>query len=215
MKPIRDVSQGDHETFDHWRFESIPTGAEEFRKYGWRARVGNFGLKADLHPMRFQIRNTTGLSRVFPYINIPTTIGIKEIPNPAYINAPIEAGFIWNRKAITMLGRDTTSLNPMMPFAMRDFGGKWQFAMDNLTCGTAVAKDSAGNNITVPIAVGNERRNKGKFLADFAFATKCEYPELLEVFLYRTNRCVVGDAPCGDPPAYVFQDFDSSNTPCS
>ena len=113
------------------------------------------------------------------------------------------------------LMRDNTSINPMMPFAARNFGGRWQFVMDNLTCGTAVAKDAAGNDITVPIAVDNSRRNKGKFIADFSYATQAQFPEYVEVFLHlREQPCIVGVSTCAATPDYVEQDYGSANDPC-
>jgi len=35
-----------------------------------------------------------------------------------------------------------------------------------------------GDTVQIPIAVNNERRNKGKFITDFGGAIKAEYPEL-------------------------------------
>lgn len=212
MDTIWDLIQGDSNNADHWRFDKFEVGSAEYSKYGWFGRVGNFMLHADLHPIRFQFNAAgTVLNRVFPYINIPATVGIKGVPNPAYINAPVQVTFIWHRRAMISKLRDTTSINPMMPFAARDFGGKWQFLMDNLTCGTALAAD--GQNI--PIAVNNSLRNKGVFHADFQYATEPQFPEYAEAFLHlREPPCIVGQAPCAATPAYVNQDYDSANDPC-
>jgi hypothetical protein len=82
--------------------------------------------------------------------------------------------------------------------------------MDNLTCGTVTV-----DGITVPIAVDNSRRNKGKFIADFKFATKPQFPEFAEVFLHlRENACVIEVPPCDDGPVYVTQDYSSECAPC-
>lgn len=216
MDTIWDLMQGDTTVADHWRFQEFAVGSAEYSKYGWSGRVGNFMLHADLHPIRFQfIAGGTQLQRVFPYTNIAATQGIKGIPNQAYINAPVQASFIWHRRAMRSLMRDTTSVNPMMPFAARDFGGKWQFLMDNLTCGTAVAKDCNGADITVPIAVDNSLRNKGKFHSDFSYATQAQFPEYAEVFLHlREQPCIVGDPGCNVETDYVEQSYDSSNDLC-
>ncbi len=212
MEYIWDIVEGDSTLSDHWRFNEFSSGAKEYYQYGWSARVGNFMLHADLHPIRFQLANDgVTLSRVFPYENVSATQGIKGIVNPAYLAAPYTAVFIWHRRAMRSLVRDSTSIHPMMPFAARDFGGKWQFVMDNLTCGTALAADGQ----TIPIAVDNSRRSKGKFIADFEFATQATYPEFAEVFLcMREPACVVGIPPCAATPAYVVQDFSSDNAPC-
>lgn len=214
MGTIWDMMEGDTTLSDHWRFQEFAVGSKEYYQYGWAGRVGNFMLHADLHPIRFMIKGA-GLERVFPYVNISATQGIKGVPNDAYINAPVQAHFIWHRRGMRSLMRDTTSINPMMPFAARDFGGKWQFVMNNLTCGTVIAKDSLGANVTIPVPVDNARMNKGKFLADFSYATQAQFPEYIEVFLaLREEACVVGLPPCVETPAYVEQDYSSANTPC-
>ena len=108
---------------------------------------------------------------------------------------------------MTSLVRDTTAINPEMPFAMRDFAGRWQFVMDNITCGL----DTNGN----PIAVDNSRRNKGKFIADFSYATQAQYPELAEVFVHlREPACIVDVPTCSADPGYPAQLYDSANAPC-
>lgn len=211
METIWELIQGDSNVSDHWRFEEFAFGSVEFNKYGWSGRVGNFNLKADLHPIRFQILANGHLQQVFPYANEAASSGIKGVVNDAYINAPIQATFIWHRRAMKQLVLDAAQVHPMMPFVPRSFGGKWQFVMDNLTCGTAVD----ANGLVIPIAVDNSRRNKGKFIADFKFSTKKQYPEFAEVFLHlRESACVVEVPPCDAGPAYVTQDYSSACEPC-
>ena len=212
MDTIWDLIQGDSNTADKWRFDHFDSGSVEYNKYGWSGRVGNFNLKADIHPMRFQVLANGTLNQVFPYVNTAGggTFGLKGIVNQAYIDAPIQALFIWHRRAMRQEVLDATQIHPMMPFVPRSFGGKWQFVMDNLTCGTVTV-----DGVTVPIAVDNSRRNKGKFIADFKFATKPQFPEFAEVFLHlRENACVVEVPPCDDGPVYVTQDYSSECAPC-
>ena len=208
METIWELIQGDSNLTDKWFFTSFDSGSKEYNKYGWAGRVGNFMLKADLHPVRFQIlADGTTLNQVFPYTNVAATQGIKGIVNDAYVNAPIQAHYIWHRRGMKSLLRDATSIHPMMAFAARDFAGKWQFVMDNLTCGT----DVNGN----PIAVDNTRRNKGKFIADFEFATKKQFPEFVEVILaLREPACIVEVPVCTEAPTYVTQDYSSANDVC-
>jgi len=213
METIWDLCKGDTTLSDHWRFDAFDPASKEFYQYGWAGQVGNFMLHADLSPIRFEIVGNN-LRRVFPYTNIAATQGIKGIVNQAYIDAPVQAHFIWHRRGMMNRMRNTTSINPMMPFAARDFGGRWQFLMDNLTCGTAVAKNSGGSDITIPIPVNNSLRNKGKFHADFAYATQAQFPEYVEVFLaLREQPCIVGEPLCSTP-YYVTQDYSSSNDTC-
>jgi hypothetical protein len=213
MDEIWNMVEGNPELTDHWRFNDFnSTDAEAFYKYGWQGTIGNYGVRADWTALRFNVKQTNAdgsavLQLVLPYTNVSATEGIKEQVNADFDNARVQLDFIWHRKAMTSLVRDTTAINPEMPFAMRDFAGKWQFVMDNLTCGT----DVNGN----PIAVDNARRNKGKFIADWAYATKAEYPELAEAILHlREPACIVDVPPCANDPGYPAQSYGSANALC-
>lgn len=212
METIWDLIEGDSNLKDSWRFDAFNAGAIEYYKYGWAGRVGNFMLKADLHPIRFQIlQDGVTLNQVFAYSNEAATNGIRGVVNDAYINAPIQATFIWHRRAMSQLVLDAAQVHPMMPFVPRSFGGKWQFVMDNLTCGTAVD----ANGLVIPIAVDNSRRNKGKFIADFKFSTKKRYPEFMEVILHlREPACIIPVPVCQDAPQYVTQDYSCEQCDC-
>jgi hypothetical protein len=213
MDEIWNMNEGNPELTDHWRFNDFNAAdLKAFYKYGWAGTLGNYGVRADWTALRFDVvgQNADGswtLQIIFPYTNISATEGIKEVVNNDYDNARIQIDFIWHRMAMTSLVRDTTSINPEMPFAMRDFAGKWQFVMDNLTCGL----DVNGN----PIAVDNSRRNKGKFIADFAYATQAQYPELAEVFVHlREPACIVDIPTCANDPGYPAQNYSSANALC-
>jgi len=210
MDEVWNMVEGNPELTDHWRFTDF-VDAEKYHKYGWVGKLGNYGLRADWTALRFNKVSTsaagTVLQIVYPYTNVAATEGIKEIVNTDYDNAQVQADFIWHRMAMTSLVRDTTAINPEMPFAMRDFAGKWQFVMDNLTCGL----DVNGN----PIAVDNARRNKGKFIADFSYATQAQYPELAEVFFHlREPACIVDVPNCANDPGYPAQNYNSANALC-
>lgn len=215
IEQIWNMMEGDPVTTEHWRFESFPQAAKEYYKYGWTGHIGNFMVKALLRPQRWQIMPDGSLQRVFPYINIQATQGIKAVPNPAYDTAQVEAMYITHRRGFRNLVADSTSVNPNMPFASRDFGGKWQWVMHDLTCGRVVVTDVNGQNRVIPIPVDNTRGNKGKFVADFKMGTEAQFPEYIECFLYlRALPCVVATSPCGLSATYVEQDYSSSNTPC-
>jgi len=221
MESVWNLVEGDSNLTDHWRFQSF-TDAAKYYKYGWTGSVGNFGLRSDAFSLRFNIISATAaqvvLGVVYPYTNIAATEGIKEDVNDDYDNAGVQADFIWHRKAMTSLVRDAKAINPEMPFAARDFAGKWQFVMDNLTCGTMTVADlDSGNNIEVPIAVNNELRNKGKFRTTFGGAIKAEYPELAEVFIsLREPACIVDIPTCtAYPNPYPAQSYSSANEVCS
>jgi hypothetical protein len=201
METLWELVEGNSELGDKWRFNEFDVGSKYYQ-YGWMGQIGNYAVRVDLFPIRFQI-NGGVLNRVFPYTNIAATSGIRGDVNDAYINAPVQANFIWHRRAMRSLVRDTTSIHPMMPFAARDFGGKWQFVMDNLGC----AVDGT--------VIENKRRNKGMFIADFELATQKVYPEFAEVILsLREPACVVAVPPCADTPVYVGQEYGSCNDHC-
>ena len=221
MDTVWNLVEGDSNLTDHWRFQQF-TDAAKYYKYGWTGSVGNFGLRADAFSLRFNVVSSSAASTVlevvYPYTNIAATEGIKEDVNTDYDNARVQADFIWHRKAMTSLVRDAKAINPEMPFAARDFAGKWQFVMDNLTCGTSwvSATEDGDADVEVPIPVNNERRNKGKFITDFGGAIKAEYPELAEVFIsLREPACIVDVPTCADDPGYPEQEYESKNAECS
>lgn len=195
--------QGNTALASLFRFEDFTVGGNLY-KYGMTSGIGNFGFRIDEHPMRFQLlADGVTLERVFPYVNVDATQGIKGIVNDAYVNARYQIDFIWHKMAMKSLVRDAKPVNPMMPFAARDFAGKWQFVMDNL------GADANG------CVINNERRNKGKFIADFENATKAQYPEFAIAFLsLREPACVTDVTPCTEDPGYVEQDYNSANDLC-
>lgn len=222
MDTVWNLTEGNPELSDHWRFQQF-SDATKFYKYGWTGSVGNYGLRSDAYSLRFDIvsnnaaTGVTVLQVIFPYNNIAATEGIKEDVNSDFDVARVQVDFIWHRKAMTSLVRDAKAINPEMPFAARDFAGKWQFVMDNLTCGTVNVTDAVtGGVVTVPIPVNNERRNKGKFITDFSGAIQAEYPELGEAFISLHGPACIVDIPvCAADPGYPAQNYSSANAPCA
>lgn len=221
MDTVWKLVEGDPTLTDHWRF-NLFADAAKYYKYGWTGSVGNFGLRSDAFSLRFDVVSNnvaTGvvvLQVVFPYNNISATEGIKEDVNADYDNTRVQLDFIHHRMAMTSLVREPRSINPEMPFAARDFAGRWQFVMDNLTCGVVTVIDqSTGMPITMPIAVNNELRNQGKFVTSFGGAIQAKYPELEEAFIsLRGPACIVDIAECAPDPGYPAQNYESANAPC-
>lgn len=206
MDEIWNLMEGNPTLSDHWRFNDFGSESGQFYKYGWTGKVGNYGLRDDTFSLRFNINSVgptgTVLDLVLPYTNVAATQGIREDVNNDYDNARVQATFIWHRNAMTALVRDTTAINPEMPFAARDFAGKWRFAMNNLVCADGTPVD-------------NSWGNKGRFQAMWSQATKAEYPELAEVFFHlRQPACIVDKPPCADDPGYPAQNYSSSNELC-
>ena len=226
MDTVWKLVEGDPTLTDHWRFSSFED-ASKYYKFGWTGSVGNYGLRSDAFSLRFNVLShnvVTGvvvLQVVFPYNNIAATEGIKEDVNADYDNTRVQLDFIHHRMAMTSLVREPRAINPEMPFAARDFAGRWQFVMDNLTCGTVkVAEVNAagvvtGNVIEMPIAVNNELRNQGKFVTSFGGAIQAKYPELEEGFIsLRGPACIVDYPECAADPGYPAQHYESANDPC-
>lgn len=193
--------QGNPAANQGYRFSDYVKGGALY-KYGIVNAAGNYGMRIDDHQMRFQRHGNT-LQRVFPYTNVDATLGIKGIVNDAYVNAHYAIDFIWNREAMKALTLTPETINPMMPFAKRDFGGKWQFAMDNL------GADANG------CVIDNKRRNKGVFFADFVNAIKWMRPEwVVAILSLRQIACVQAYDSCQDDPGYVYQNYSSANDEC-
>jgi hypothetical protein len=195
--------QGNATLASLYRHDDFLQGGQLY-KYGWANSIGNFAFRYDAFPMRFQLLGDgVTLERVYPYTNVSATAGIKGEVNEAYVNARYQIDFIWNRMAMRSLVYNPKPINKEMPFAVRDFGGKWQFVMDNL---------GADENGCV---IENKRRNKGMFIADFRNATQAVRPEWVVAFLsQREIACVVDVPTCNDDPGYVTQDYNSANDPC-
>jgi hypothetical protein len=197
------LREGNAELAAMVQFKDFVSGGALY-KYGITDAIGNFGIRLDLFPVRYQLVGGLVLERVYPYKNVAATQGIKGVVNDEYVNAPYQFDVIWNRMAMKSLGRDASPLNPMMPFLNRSYAGKWQFAMDNL------GADASG------CVINNERRNKGKFIADFSYATKAERPEWAVAILSLTEPAFVTNiAVLGGTPAYVAQNYSSANAVCA
>lgn len=195
-------AQGNSELNQFFRFSDFAPGGVLY-KYGYSNGVGNFVFRYDSMPLRFQDIGGGQLQRVFPYYNTDATQGIKGVVNDAYINAEYQIDFIWNRQSMMSMVADTTQINPMMPFASRDFGGKWMFAQNNLG-----ATDDG-------CVIDNSYGNKGRFQTMFKLATKAVRPEWAVAILYKREiACVVDVAPCAPTPSYVLQDYSSANDAC-
>jgi len=197
---------------DKWRFQDWDA-ANKYWRYGFNGQIGNYANRVDPMALRFNYvgRLINGLFRfqvVLPYRNVVSSgaggnPGLRSEDNPDYQNAQYEMGFIWHKRAMQALVADASPVNPEMPYSSRNFGGKWQFVMDNL------GADANG----VPIE--NKRRNKGQFIADFKLAIRPQYTEYAEAIFYkREPACVIAIDTCATDPGYPTQTYDSCNENC-
>jgi hypothetical protein len=62
--------------------------------YGIQKPWGNFAPSLDMMPIRFQHTGNGRLNRVFPYVNVAATTGIKRQVNAAYVQARYQLSFL-------------------------------------------------------------------------------------------------------------------------
>lgn len=195
----------------NWRFTEWDA-ASKYWRYGFGGQIGNFAVRVDPNNLRFNyVGVVAGLHRyqvVLPYVNVPSSgagsaPGLKSISNPAFDNAQFEFSYIWHTRGIQCLVAEAQPVNPEMPFASRNFAGKWQWVMDNL---------GADQNGCV---IENKRRNKGQFINDFKQAIAPNYTEFLVlIFNKREPSCIIEIATCNTSPGYPAQSYGSCNVAC-
>jgi len=206
----RDLREQNPALVQNFRFTDFMKGGEMF-KFGISTAVGNYGISFDGYPIRFQHLPPGGiLQRVFPYNNVPATIGIKPQPNAAYMNAPYQISYIWHTEAMRVLAQELKAVHPEMPFLIRDLAGKWRFAGPESDA-LVITDPSTGTTCTID----NKRRNQGVFFSDYERGVRYERPELVRAILHlREPSCVVDQPTCTTPPAYVVQSYSSGNSVC-
>lgn len=199
-----------------YKFTDFQKGGELF-KYGLSSAIGNFGIAWDGYPMRFYWDSTrTRLRRVWPYVNVAATIGIKKQVANEYILAPYQVSEIWHPEAMRRLVPTLTSVHPDMPFMTRDLGGKWQFFGGNRDKTLVVTTVDPITGLPVKTIIDNKRGNQGLLWADFENAIKFERPELVRSILHlREPGCVTDMPACSTPPEYVTQSWDANPVCCT
>jgi hypothetical protein len=191
--------------YDAWRFGVFAPAAKEFYKYGFMGFVGDFMVKVLQFPLRFNPTATPGnYTLVLPYKNVAATEGIKSVFNEDYDNAHYQISYINNPRALRVMPFRPEAVNPNMPFMVRDYGGRWKFATNDL------GADCSGKPID------NSRGNKGKFIADFQLAVKPEHPEWLEAIFHKVDRGCVEIIPIceADAESYAAQNYNSADPVC-
>lgn len=199
----------------NWRFQQWDA-ANKYWRYGFSGQLGNYAVRVDPHQMRFNYMDANGpaatpfrFQRVMPYTTQASggaggASGIRDDYNMDYERAQYRLSFIHHQKAMECLVADATAINPEMPFASRNFGGRWQFVMDNL-----------GADPVTNLPIENKRRNKGQFIADFKQAIRPLYIEFEEAILHKAEPAYVIEIDtCAADPGYPTQTFDNCTDPC-
>ena len=206
-------------TNNNWRFTEW-NAANAYWRYGFSGQIGNYQVRVDEMGLRFNYVKDLGAGFanryvyqvVLPFRNGITTgaggaAGLGSDANPDYDKAQFSISFIWHKAAMELLVSTAAPLNPEMPFSHRDFGGKWQFVMDNL------GADANGKVIT------NKRRNKGQFIADFRYMVRPLHTEFAEAIFHARQQFVIPEIGV-DPSnsygstGYPAQEYNSSLPVC-
>lgn len=195
----------------NWRFTQWDA-ANKYWAYGFNGQIGNYATRVDPLSLRFiYVGVVAGKYRyqvVLPYTNIASSgaggsSGLKSIVNQDYQRAQYTFSFIWDPEGIEALVSEATPVNPEMPFSSRNFGGRWQFVMDNL------GADVNG------CVIENKRRNKGQFIGDFKLAIAPAYTERLVLWFHkREPACLPLLTTCNTETYPTSQDYNSANEPC-
>jgi len=200
----------------NWRFTNFDESTKYWR-YGFSGQIGNFMARLDPMGLRFNYVTDLGAGSapnryryqvVLPYKNSITTgaggaAGIGSDENPDFDVAQFRMSQIHHKKGMELLVPDAKPLNPELPFGHRDFGGKWQFVMDNL---------GADQNGAV---IQNKRRNKGQFIADFQYYVRPMHYEFMETFFHRGEPfCIPEITNCASDPGYPSQSYSSTLPSC-
>ena len=200
----------------NWRFTNFDESTKYWR-YGFSGQIGNFMTRVDPMGLRFNYVTDLGAAAapnryryqvVLPYVNSITTgaggsAGIGSDVNTDFDSAHFGITQIHHKKGMELLVPDARPLNPEMPYGHRDFGGKWQFVMDNL------GADHAGN------VIQNKRRNKGQFIADFVYYVRPLHYEFMEVFFHKREQfCIPEINTCSTDPGYPTQYYSSIPPQC-
>jgi len=186
-----------------WRFGEFGPAAKEFYEFGLSGYIGDFMVKVLQFPLRFNRVSAGRYQLVLPYVNEAASEGIRSVFNTDYDNAQYQISYINNRRALRVLPFRPEAVNPNMPFMVRDYGGRWRFATNDL------GADAAGRPID------NSRGNKGKFYSDFRVAVKPEHDEWLEAIFHKVDKaCITIVDVCNDDPGYPSQSYDSEDDTC-
>lgn len=201
---FRYLSKDDPFLKSAWRFGSFQPSAKEFYEYGLSGFVGDFMVKCLQFPIRFNQISAGRYQVVLPYRNVATTEGIGSEFNPDYNRAQFQWSYINNPAALRIMPFKAEAVNEMMPFLIRDYGGKWRFATNDL------GADCNGRPIP------NYKVNKGIFYADFDLAVKPEHPEWLYLFMHKVDLpCITIIDTCNDLEyPYPAQDYSSDSDEC-
>lgn len=203
----------------NWRFIEWDA-ANAFWRYGFTGQIGDYMVRVDPFELRFNYLGLSGDSTypykfqlVLPYVNIASSgaggaMGLKSEDNPDYESAFYRMTRVHHKDGLQALVQETAKINSMMPYAVRDFGGKWKCVLPH------VRVDSSG--VVTPI--DNRRENICQFLMDLQMALRPVHTEWIEWYFHQGSpSCVTEVSPCSPDPCYPTvcpQTYNGANDPC-
>jgi hypothetical protein len=187
MESAYEISNGNPALTSMYDAADFEKGGKYFQ-YGAMGGCGNFLFKIDPYPPRFLILANGVLQRIWPFQNVPTTVGLTPQVDPLYENAPVQMSLICHRDAREIYTGDISSIHPKMQFGSRDLYGKWNWINDAYLSAFDPNTGQACN-------MENPVRNKGYFLADFEAGCRNVRPELEAVILHLREPAPVADVP--------------------
>lgn len=197
-----DKIASDGRVSDAWRFQ-MWDAAHKYYQYGMGGQLGNYMVRVDPFPLRFNKVSTNRFQVVLPYENVGATVGIGSQDNTDFHNAQYQFSIIHHRMALKVRVQRMESVNPLMPFAVRDLSGAWRFANNDL------GQDCEGR------AIANYRGNKGFFYADFQYSTEPVYVEWEELIFHKREPAFVTEVDtCATDPGYPTQNYNSACDEC-
>ena len=200
---LRYLTRVDPTLTDAWRIQTFGSANQEYYKYGFNAKVGDYMAKALLFPMRFNKIANGRYQQVLPFRNVAAGEGLQSEPNPDFGRAQYQFSVRVNPMALEVMPFQASAVHPDMPFLIRDYAGKWRFVMDNL------GADELGRPID------NIDRNKGMFVATWKLAIKPVHPEFTQAFFHMVDTpCVTIVQVCNTNPGYPDQDTNMAFDPC-
>ncbi len=180
----------------------------KFYGFGAMAGVGNWLIKIDETPLRFQHLGSGVLQQIQPYENVAATVGKKPQFSAAYENAPYQMHHVFNRAARTIYTGETTPVNPDMKFMSRSMNGTWSWKNPDVIL-------YLDPNTGVQCTMQNDKKNKGYFLGEFEVGVKTEFPEIeMCIIAQREPQVVVDNPRCAATPDVVTQTLLPYNLQC-
>lgn len=172
---------------------------------------GNYAPTFNETQIRFQHLGSGVLNRVFPYINVPTTTGIKRIPNPAWINARYALSFLWHPKAIKIWTPLFKKIHEQVPALNTAMFGKWTFINNQ---GIIRLRNADGTVCDK----NNDLQLWFYWICQMESGFQYKRPELIFPILHLVDGsgkdCATNSPVCGEAPQYVVQDYTDNPTFC-